>query len=56
MSVVRMIDLRCDGCDSDYDDPRWTVADVRHSAKRDGWRHTREGRDICPECWDQGER
>lgn len=56
MSVVRMIDLLCNCCHSGYDDPQWTVAQVRNSARQDGWRHTREGRDICPECWKEGER
>lgn len=33
-----------------------TVADARDVARRHGWHHTRDGRDICPNCWEAGAR
>lgn len=49
MSVVRSIDVRCDGCHRLYDNPEPTAAAVRRSAQEDGWKQ-RGANDYCPEC------
>lgn len=39
--------------------PRWiscTATEVRSDARRLGWHRTRDGRDICPDCWQAGRR
>lgn len=33
-----------------------TVTQARQRLARDGWRRTRDGRDICPDCWEAGHR
>lgn len=58
MTVLRMIDLRCDGegCGRQYDSPMATVAEVREMARGDDWSRTRDGRDLCPYCNGRAER
>lgn len=48
--IRRVVDITCDGCLADYDDPDETAALVRSSARIDGWTLTRDRRDLCPEC------
>lgn len=33
-----------------------TKAESRRQARRAGWHRTHSGRDICPDCWDRGQR
>lgn len=46
--------MRCDGCDEVYDTSTIpsarTLTEARRDAKRDGWVHKRDGRDLCPIC------
>jgi hypothetical protein len=32
------------------------ASEARENARRAGWRHRRDGRDICPACWAEGAR
>lgn len=50
-----MIDICCEACNTNLDDPQWTVKQARNEARKSGW-HISLGRDICPDCWEQGER
>jgi len=58
VTVQRSINLRCDGedCGRHYDDPQWTVAEVREMAREEGWSRTRDGRDLCPYCNGKADR
>ena len=33
-----------------------SATDARRRLAREGWRRTRDGRDICPDCWKAGRR
>lgn len=33
-----------------------TATEVRRSLARQGWHRRPDGRDICPKCWEAGER
>jgi hypothetical protein len=33
-----------------------TATEVRKELTRQGWHRTKDGRDICPDCWRRGER
>jgi hypothetical protein len=63
MSAFRRAFLFCDAPRDDngpFDDSSVpaaeTVADARSAARLQGWHRTRDGRDICPDCWAEGER
>ena len=48
--------LFCSNCHEPFDSSTVpsarTVTEARKDAKRDGWRRTRDGRDLCPGCQD----
>lgn len=51
MSLIRAIDLACDSCNSQYDNPDWQGYLVRASAKDEGWAtELPGGRDLCHRC------
>ena len=56
VSVVRII--RCDaGCGVQFvSDEPLTVPKVRQRAIHQGWHSRMRTRDICPWCWEKGER
>ena len=56
MSLLRSYDVRCDECHDFLDDPYGYAEDVRRAARTSGWHRTRDGRDICPDCWEEGKR
>jgi len=33
-----------------------SATEARRRLKREGWHRTRDGRDICPDCWQGGKR
>ncbi|MFJ4682014.1 hypothetical protein [Streptomyces sp. NPDC088789] len=33
-----------------------SATEVRRILRRQGWHRTRDGRDICPDCWSNGKR
>lgn len=46
---------RCMSEDSGFGAPR-TATTARALLRRGGWRRTRDGRDICPDCWEADRR
>lgn len=46
--------LFCDGCNSPFDSSTVPsargISEARCDAKRMGWTHKRDGRDLCPDC------
>lgn len=48
--------LFCNSCDSPFDSSTVpsasTVREARREAKRRGWGHKRDGRDLCEDCAD----
>ena len=48
--------LFCNECDGTYDlstvPSATTVSEARREAKRLGWVHKRDGRDLCEDCAD----
>lgn len=55
MSYSVMVTLSCDVCNTEADSSDWTVCEARITGRGDGW-HFAKGRDICENCWDEGER
>jgi hypothetical protein len=57
VSISKAVWVVCDACDEDSatDYGERSVADARARARSDGW-HQTKGRDICPDCWEAGER
>jgi hypothetical protein len=47
-------DNRCWTEDS-YGDPQ-SATEARRRLAKQGWHRTRDGRDICPDCWEAGRR
>jgi hypothetical protein len=47
---------RCMAEDSPPGSASRTGTAARTRLRREGWRHTRDGRDICPDCWKAGRR
>lgn len=60
MSVRRATLIECDCCDEiahEYDLSCETASIARSNARSDGWHVNRPGgRDVCPECWEDGLR
>lgn len=65
MSAETYLAIRCDrrdetgercmtewGCPTRVD----THAELRRHLKESGWHRTRRTGDICPDCWEAGER
>lgn len=64
MTAVKVVIMKCDGCGSTTPPESLiitdllhletpapdSVTDARHGAARKGWRHTKSGRDLCPDC------
>lgn len=50
--------VHCDACDGHHpaDQSAHTARDASDQARQYGWRRTRDGRDICEDCWADGER
>lgn len=57
--------IQCDGEEnlggqcSTYDYPPGgltTATEVRKELARVGWHRTKDGRDLCPDCWASGQR
>jgi hypothetical protein len=46
---------RCWTEDSPLGSPQSATA-ARHELRKQGWHRTRDGRDICPDCWQAGKR
>lgn len=46
---------RCMSEDSPLGIPK-SATEARRRLAREGWRRTRDGRDICPDCWTAGRR
>jgi hypothetical protein len=46
--------LFCNGCDSPFDSSTVpsarSLSEARRDAKRSGWVHKRDGRDLCEHC------
>ncbi|WP_181767100.1 hypothetical protein [Streptomyces albidus (ex Kaewkla and Franco 2022)] len=60
MTVKTYRRLWCDELCGDWvgeaDMPGDTAENLRWRARNRGWHRTREGRDICPDCWKEGHR
>jgi hypothetical protein len=59
------VSITCDNEDTDVgpcmseDSPLGfpqTATDARQRLRSSGWHRTRDGRDICPNCWEAGHR
>jgi len=50
----------CNGCDQTFDystvPSARSISEARREAKRYGWVHKRDGRDLCPYCAAAGAR
>jgi len=44
-------DTRCGTWHGLAEMPGDTADHLRRSARADGWHRTRDGRDLCPDCW-----
>jgi hypothetical protein len=63
--VSHYVSITCDVEDTDFGPcmsedsglgaPK-TAAQARHRIRGSGWHRTRDGRDICPNCWADGKR
>ena len=46
--------LFCNECASPFDNSTVpsarSLSEARRDAKRSGWQHKRDGRDLCPDC------
>ena len=49
MTAHKMVDLTCDECGNDYNNPHGSAGFARETAKADGWAY-RKGKDICYKC------
>ncbi|MER7953879.1 hypothetical protein [Streptomyces sp. NPDC096030] len=59
MSGVLYPAVECDGPDcsnATHSASAWTVTEVRRQGREDGWHQRPGGRDICPDCWKDGQR
>lgn len=45
----------CMSEDSPLGTPK-TATQARQRLAREGWHRAKDGRDICPDCWDAGHR
>lgn len=43
-------------CGNEHSPEGRLAVTVRRRLRRQGWRRTRDGRDICPSCWQDGRR
>ncbi|WP_458089365.1 hypothetical protein [Streptomyces malaysiensis] len=49
------VSITCDVEDSGLGAPK-TATEARQRIRSSGWHRTRDGRDICPNCWNEGRR
>lgn len=54
MSAFLRAFLFCNGCESPFDSSTVpsapSISEARRDAKRCGWVHKRDGRDLCEDC------
>lgn len=58
MALQREVWVTCDVCDAPSQDVGYgtsTAAEAREHARSAEW-HRTNGRDVCAECWEAGER